>query len=196
MSSTQLYLLGTPRLVREGTAVHVETQKALALLVYLAVNRQPYTRAELAALFWPELPAADAQNTLRCTLSILRQATGADCLQATRSTVSLSPSLTPALAQPLSPQNGGVHYHNLWVDVIQFHHYLAQNTTVALAAALSLYRGEFLSGFGLRDSPLFDEWQMAQGRQFHQGAIQACQTLVHIYTEQQEWETAVAYARR
>ncbi|MCL4263680.1 MAG: tetratricopeptide repeat protein [Anaerolineae bacterium] len=192
MSSTQLYLLGTPRLVREGTAVHIEIQKALALLVYLAVNRQPYTRAELAALFWPELPVANAQNVLRRTLSTLRRAIGADCLQATRTTVSLTPVTEP----PLSPQNGGVHYHNLWVDVIQFHHYLAQNTTTALAEALALYQGEFLSGFSLRDSPLFDEWQMAQGRKFHQEAIKACQTLGHIYTEQQEWETAVAYARR
>lgn len=192
MSSTQLYLLGTPRLVREGTAVHVEIQKARAILVYLAVNRQPYTRAELAALFWPELPVANAQNVLRRTLSILRRAIGADCLQATRSTV----SLTPATQQSLSEQNNSVHYHNLWVDVIQFQHYMAQKTTAALAEALALYGGEFLSGFSLRDSPLFDEWQMEQARQMRQEAIKACQTLGHIYTEQKEWETAVACTRR
>jgi DNA-binding SARP family transcriptional activator len=46
--------------------------KALALLCYLAVNRQPFSRETLAGLLWGEMPDDSARMNLRRTLSRLR----------------------------------------------------------------------------------------------------------------------------
>ena len=49
------------------------SNKAPALLAYLAVTRRPHQRDALAALLWGELADADAKNNLRQTLSNLRR---------------------------------------------------------------------------------------------------------------------------
>jgi len=61
MSRLKLYFLGTPRLERDGEAISLSHHKALALLAYLAVTRQPHTRQALAALLWPEYGPATAR---------------------------------------------------------------------------------------------------------------------------------------
>src|SRR5919205_2370993 len=51
--------------------------KVRALLAYLAVERQyPHTRAELAALLWPDQPDRTARASLSQALSTLRNALG------------------------------------------------------------------------------------------------------------------------
>ena len=65
-----------------------------------------------------------------------------------------------------------------WVDLAGFRSYLAElrehdhspddvchACRVPLTEAAELYRGDFLAGFTLRDSPDFDDWQLAQTRQ-------------------------------
>lgn len=70
--SLRLQLIGTPRLVRGGAAVHVGSRKALALLAWLAL--EPATaRDRLATVLWPEQPAAAARRNLRRELFRLRR---------------------------------------------------------------------------------------------------------------------------
>ncbi len=80
MLGSMLYLLGTPRLERDGIPVVVDTRKAIALLAYLVVNRQPHSRDTLAALLWPDYDQAHARATLRRTLSTLQKASGGEWL--------------------------------------------------------------------------------------------------------------------
>ena len=54
MSQLNLYLLGPPRIERDGQKLHVGRRKALALLAFLAVENRPHSRETLAALLWPE----------------------------------------------------------------------------------------------------------------------------------------------
>jgi DNA-binding SARP family transcriptional activator len=54
MAEVKLYLLGSPRLERDGKPVDMDTRKALALLAFLAVTGDPHRREELSALFYPE----------------------------------------------------------------------------------------------------------------------------------------------
>jgi DNA-binding SARP family transcriptional activator len=160
MSRLTVSFLGAPRIERDWHAVTLDSRKAVALLAYLAITGQPQSRAELMTLLWPESDQAHAQNTLRYTLSVLKKAIGGVWLDAGREAIGLH------------------HSPDLWFDVDHFHRQLAlcrthghRETDVcpafapALAQAVSLYHGDFLAGFTLRDSPAFDEWQFWTGEQ-------------------------------
>jgi len=54
MSRLALFLLGPPRIERDGVLINVDTRKAIALLAYLAVTHQRHSRDVLASLLWPE----------------------------------------------------------------------------------------------------------------------------------------------
>ena len=47
--------------------------KALALLIYLAVTKRPHSREALAGLLWGEMPDASAKANLRKILAALRE---------------------------------------------------------------------------------------------------------------------------
>jgi DNA-binding SARP family transcriptional activator len=68
MSQLQLLLLGTP-IVKHGEHIlSFSSRKALALLVYLAVEGGTHTRKTLTESFWPELDAEHGRAALRATL--------------------------------------------------------------------------------------------------------------------------------
>ena len=76
MSRLALYLLGPPRIERDGTSVHIRRRKAVALLAYLAVTRSSHSREMLATLLWPDSDHSRALTNLRVTLSALNNAFG------------------------------------------------------------------------------------------------------------------------
>lgn len=191
MPKLSLFLLGIPRLEREGQAVEVERHKALALLAYLAVTGITHRRDGLAALLWPELDQSRARAALRRTLSTLSVALSGDWLETDRETIGLPPSSA------------------IWLDLTQFHHLLAQcrkhghpETDVCaeclalLADAATLARGDFLSGFTLRDAPGFDDWQFFQTETLRRELASALERLTHGHSAQREFEVAIGYARR
>src|SRR5260221_11734575 len=157
MSDLTFLLLGSPVIERGGSPISVDTRKAIALLAYLAVTKQPHRRDTLATLFWPEYDQTHARATLRRTLSSLHKALGSDCLTIERETIGMRASA------------------ELRLDVDEFHRRLAESQThehtshdvcaaclAPLAAAVALYRDDFMAGFSLRDSPAFDDWQFFQ----------------------------------
>ncbi|MEI6044640.1 MAG: hypothetical protein WCS37_09820, partial [Chloroflexota bacterium] len=68
-----LAFLGVPEVIHEGKALIFSTRKALALLVYLAVERGLQPREKLTDLFWPESDEIRGRGSLRRALSQLRQ---------------------------------------------------------------------------------------------------------------------------
>ncbi len=88
MTNLSLCLLGPPCIDVDGMPIDVDTRKAIALLVYLSVTRQPYTRDGLASLLWPEYDQTYARATLRRTLSTLNKALAGDWLEVSRNTIS------------------------------------------------------------------------------------------------------------
>jgi DNA-binding SARP family transcriptional activator len=76
--------------IRQGDAPITAfiSNKAPALLAYLAVTRRPQQRDTLAALLWGEMGDADAKNNLRQALTSLRK-TLDPFLEITRDTVAL-----------------------------------------------------------------------------------------------------------
>ena len=69
MSRLALFLLGSPRIERDGEPVHIPRRKAVALLAYLAVTGQTHRRDALATLLWPEHDQSHARAGLRRALS-------------------------------------------------------------------------------------------------------------------------------
>src|SRR2546430_14732050 len=73
MSQLQLSLLGTPVVKHGERALTFSTRKALALLVYLAVEGGTHLRKTFSESFWPELDAEHGRAALRATLLELRK---------------------------------------------------------------------------------------------------------------------------
>jgi predicted ATPase/DNA-binding SARP family transcriptional activator len=189
MSKLTLLLLGTPRIERNGTPIDVDTRKAIALLAYLAITRQMHSRETLATLFWPD--TLEARARLRRTLSVLYSALARSWLDIERETIRLEQS------------------SQLSVDVDQFHHLLEAwrghghtaeeicPTCIAnLKEATELYRGDFMAGFTLRDSPAFDEWQIFQTERLRREMMTALERLTRGYTVYQEFDLAIHTAQK
>jgi DNA-binding SARP family transcriptional activator/TolB-like protein len=120
--------------------------KRLALLAYLALmsGRSPVRRDVLVALFWPELGDEEARRALRQALHYLRRVLGEEVLVGAGEELSVSPG-------------------RLRCDAVEFERLIAAGDP---GSALSLYEGDFLSGFYLPDvAPELEEWvERTRGR--------------------------------
>jgi len=191
MSRLALYLLGSPRLELDGEPIEVGRRKAVALLAYLAVTGGCHSRDSLATLLWPEYDQSRARADLRRTLSVLNRTLGEEWLTVDRETTSLNPNA------------------DLWLDVDAFREKLAACETHGhppteacpdclplLEEAVELYGDDFLAGFTLRDSPAFDEFQFFQTEGLRDELARALERLVRYHSAREEYEPAIAYARR
>ena len=137
--AVEVALFGPPRVLVDGRPLEVDTRKAVALLAYLCLAEHGRaSRDALAAILWPERDREHARGALRRTLSVLRGGLGANRLEVDRSNVALV-------------------LEEFDVDVARFRA-LAREAPEEAAAVAS---GEFLEGFSLRDSPDFEDWQLA-----------------------------------
>jgi predicted ATPase/DNA-binding SARP family transcriptional activator len=172
-----LYLLGSPRLERDGTLVGIQRRKVVALLIYLAVTGKSHPRDSLAAFFWPEHDQVNARAALRRTLSDLQKILGDKLLLVEQGSIGL------------------VHSADFWLDIHDFHTCLqayrahghhpddpCPDCLTALTEAVSLYKDDFLVGFTLSDSSEFDEWQILQAEILHRELIGALSRLVLGHT--------------
>jgi DNA-binding SARP family transcriptional activator/Tfp pilus assembly protein PilF len=175
MSQMMLYLLGAPRIECNGSLVHVDTRKAIALLAFLTLSERHQSRDTLAALLWPEGDHASARAALRRTLSTLNTALAGVGLVIERETIGLEP-------------NG-----HLWIDALEFERALA---SARLDEAVILYGGDFLQGFTLRDSAEFDDWQFHQTERLRRGLASALETLVERSASMGNYDRAIAHTRR
>ncbi len=195
----KLSLLGSIQITLDGRALtEFESDKARALLVYLALAAgHPLRREALAALFWPEQDDKSALQNLRKTLSRLRQ-TLRDGDAADRPFLSVTPQTVEFNAAS-----------DVAVDVTDFQALLAETErhrhrrltacrvcADRLTRAMALYRGDFLAGFTLKDSPPFDEWSAVQREHLHVQALDALGALTAYWEGRRDHAAASEYARR
>jgi DNA-binding SARP family transcriptional activator/predicted ATPase len=194
MAAVTLSLLGPPQISRaDGTAV-VRARKELALLAYLAVeSRQAHSRDTLLGMFWPEAAEEAARNSLRVALANLRTAlgeAGGPYLSTSRHSVQFSRTSDHTLDVAAFEARLTTRHAHRHEDGA-----LCAECAARLTQAIALYRGDFLSGFALPDSTLFEEWALIQREQLHQQALEALGMLA-AYHEQQGDEAALARAAR
>lgn len=147
-------LLGPPDITVGGQPLVVDTRKAIGLAAYLVSVTHHPSRDELVDLFWSDLDQDRGRAALRRTLSALRAGLGAERLRADRDRVELNRlDLVADIDQVLaSPQDDHGHGPDqVCPDCIE-----------GLRHRLGLFRGRFLHGFYLRDTPRFEEWQRGE----------------------------------
>jgi DNA-binding SARP family transcriptional activator len=161
------------------------------MLIYLALTVEGHSRFELLNLLWPEFDAERGHANLRHTLYVLRKSLGSDWLEADREFISLKPGA------------------DIWSDVDQFHGNLAEcqahghelsgvckDCEPLLMAAHDLVRGDFLSGFSLKDRSNFDDWQLLQTESQRREHAYTLKQLVEYHCAQGSYKPAIDFARR
>jgi DNA-binding SARP family transcriptional activator len=184
-------MFGPPRIELDHEPATIDTRKALALFVYLAVTRRPHTRDAIAGLLWPDYDQAHARATLRRTLSPLHRLLGEGYLSIEREMLALRADAA------------------LWSDVDEFEALLARCQTHGhnegavcaeclplLNQAAELYTDGFLAGFALRDSPAFDDWQWAQGERLRRSLASALERLALGHSASGAYDEALLASRR
>jgi DNA-binding SARP family transcriptional activator/tetratricopeptide (TPR) repeat protein len=153
-------------------------KKTQALLAYLAMARRPVARAELSTLLWGDTGRQQAQQSLRQTLSGLRQ-----------SLARAGPVLV-ADPQSVSLEQGG-----LQVDATAFEALVRKADAGSLADAATLYRGDLLAGLDLDEGP-FEEWLLAQRERLRELAMNGLTQLLAQQTAARALDEAVSCATR
>ncbi|HMP43362.1 MAG TPA: AAA family ATPase, partial [Roseiflexaceae bacterium] len=72
----------------------------------------------------------------------------------------------------------------------------ADERRAALQAAVALYHDDLLTGFTLRDSPAFDDWQITQGERFRRLLADTLQQLSDLQAREEDWLAAITSAQR
>jgi DNA-binding SARP family transcriptional activator len=126
----------TARVAGQAPPSDVLWRKHLALLVYLALSpNRTRTRDHLLGLLWPEKTQDKARHSLNEATRRLRTGLGVDRI------VSRPDGLTLNDAE-------------LEVDALRFDELTQRDPD----AATALLRGDFLEGFTVDDSPMFEDW--------------------------------------
>lgn len=182
--------LGTPQIVLNGQRVRIRRRKALALLIYLAVEGGQRSRELLAGLFWPEYGQASASAYLRRTLWEIKDNIGDGWLDVSRERVGF---LTAVDIQV------DIHQFQALLQGVKDHGHPHADPCEAcieqLEEAIRLYRGDFLSGFSLRGCSAFDDWQFLQ-TEIHRRLFQdALQNLVNALEKYGSISDAILYTK-
>jgi predicted ATPase/DNA-binding SARP family transcriptional activator len=201
MPRLAMWFLGSFRAaLDEDPVCGIEYDKVRALLAYLALeSERPHRRETLAGLLWPDLPERRARRNLSQALFNLRRT-----------------------IQPPQPADGGSPYLLVDRQSIQFNpasdHWLDVRTFLALLSscrehahwrletcprcapllkqATALYRGPFLHGLSIPDSPAFEEWQLVWRERLRSLASEALGALAAHAEVCGAYDRALAHARR
>jgi DNA-binding SARP family transcriptional activator len=196
MARLEFFLLGPPRLQRDGVPLQFDRRKVVALAAYLAMSSleaegRHLSRVSLVTLLSPDLEPSRARAVFRRNLSLLRRALEGEWLVADRERVGTDPEA------------------DFWLDVAQFtrlvhacethdhpREQVCPRCLEAFAEAAALYQGDFLQGFGLRGSMEFDDWQFFQAEELRQQLTLVLERLARGHGVQGSYEAALPYARR
>jgi predicted ATPase/DNA-binding SARP family transcriptional activator len=174
-----------------------QSDKVRALLANLVVESEnPHRRETLAGLLWPDYPERSARTNLRNALANLRQ-------------VIRDREATPPFLR-ISRQSIQFNSESdSWADVKAFTNLLdackahthprlevCDQCKERLQEAVSLYQGDFLSGFSLADSPAFEEWALLERERLGRLVTDALLQLASLHEARGEYESALQHSRR
>jgi adenylate cyclase len=197
VSHLAITLMGTFQVTLDERPVDFATDKARALLAYLALEATaPHRREALSGLFWPERPDRIARSNLRQTLHRLRSAI--------QDIGNPDPHLLVS-HHDVQFNLRGDH----WLDVAEFERRLADyrahcgrglplcaQCLQALKAAATLYQGELMAGFSSSGSPDFEFWFLTSQENYHRQALEAISRLGADYEMRGDHAQAADCAQR
>jgi DNA-binding SARP family transcriptional activator/tetratricopeptide (TPR) repeat protein len=150
-------------------------RKRLAILAFLAADTAGgVARDRVLATFWPESDSDRARNALNQAVFGIRRALGDDVLLGSANELRVNPQV-------------------LDVDLYRLRRAIADER---LADAVAEYRGPFLDGVFLRDTPAFEQWvDMARSAYASQYAL-AIETLATSALAAGDHAAAIRYSRQ
>jgi len=162
MGHAHLSLFGGFEISGDAAAQPSLTRKARAILAYLALQSgRSQSREKLAALLWGSNDNPQARVNLRQTLSAIRKA--------------------------IPSSNGGrfladgdnivLNLDDFDLDVARFEELAAATTPEQLEEAITLYRGDLLDGFSLKEE-LFEDWLRTERERLRAIAVAVLEKLV------------------
>lgn len=174
-----LKLFGSLTVLHNEQALEIRSQKAVALLVYLALQRRRFSRDFLATMLWPEANQERARANLRRALWTLNQTPFGGSLVVSDDSVALLPE-------------------GLAVDAVEFERLLARgpHDVAALERAACLYSGDLLADFSLPDCGDFELWLTGEQESYRRRALETLYTLTAHFMGQEDYGTASRFARR
>ncbi len=153
----RFHTLGALQLSREdGTEIRsvLAQPKRVAVLTYLAAAtpRGFHRRDVLLAMFWPELDDEHARGALNQSIYQLRLSLGSETIVSR------------------GKEELGLNSDRIWCDAAAFEEAVMGD---AAEYALELYRGEFMAGFHLSDTPEWERWLEGRRRELRDLAANA-----------------------
>jgi len=190
LNRLKISLLGQFQATLDGKILTgFDSDKVRALLAYLVVeDDRPHRREKLAGLFWPDYPERSARTSLRRALTNLRQVISdktADppYLLVTRQTIQFNPESDHELdARTFMTQAEGQVGKPPDVEKLE--------------EAIKLYQSNFLEGFSLPDSAIFEEWTVITQEGLKRQALRAFHHLAGYYQEKGNYERALQFAQQ
>jgi DNA-binding SARP family transcriptional activator len=155
-------LFGAPQIRLNDQPLDRLRRKNRALLYFVAAHAQPVSRDQVLARFWPDHERGTAQQVFRTMLHEIRKSLGG-ALIVDREMLGLASTAcvdTRAFESDMAICN---------IDI------------ETLARTLALYRGDFLDGFTLVDTPAFDDWAAAERERYRLLAIRGFVSLARLY---------------
>lgn len=187
----RISLLGGVTIAQNGTAVSgFASRKVEALLVYLVCNPRPHARDFLATLLWPNNDQTRALANLSVALTSLRKQLDAYLLTE-RHTVAFNTAaafqLDTAVFQQAIAQAKETQQQN---------RQLTRTSAVQLTTAVTLYHGDFLTGFSVRGAPEFEAWTLLEQEHLRQLFLTALTDLTTFHQQRGKIKESIRYARR
>jgi DNA-binding SARP family transcriptional activator len=158
---------------RGGREITFDTRKAVAILAVLALEPGEHPRERLAAMFWPEADEERARGALRRTLSAIRTSPVGEQLEADTASARLEGAVDVDVRRFRALRAGGKH-----------------------AQAVSLYAGDLLAGFSLRDAEPFEQWHQTQTEALRAELAESLERVIRDERDGGRLTKAIAHARR
>lgn len=150
-------------------------RKHLALLLYLARSpKRARTREHLTGLLWPDKDESAARHSLNEALRVVRKAAGDDAIDTTAGQVRLAHQAVRLDAEDLELRAA----QGEWAE------------------AAAMVAGEFLEGFGLPGSGVFEDWLAAERRHWTERSTWVLLGLSDALLREGRTEAALSAARR
>lgn len=191
MNALHLFLLGSPRLESNGHLIRFGRRNALALLAILSVDRNPCSRSVLINLLWPDASPKQGLAHLRNTLYELNRTPVATHLAVDRSMIRLVESDCFRI--------DAVEFQQINTHVRQHH---TDDSTICpicrdqLMTAVSLFQGNFMSGFYIPESSEFEHWMTLQAERFSNDIRRMLNILIEYHSKRGHWDRAIELAEQ
>lgn len=173
----------------------IQRRKDLALLIYLVVTSQLHSRDTLANLLWPDVSQSVARSNLRKSLSRLKTILGEDALHLSQDQAGLNPGMRVQLdivEFEKRVQQFREHGHR-GKDRDAF---LCADCQRSLEEAVRLYTADFLQGFTVPESSVFEEWQFFQSEHLRQALGEILGLLTYQHAFAGNYHVAIEYGRQ